>query len=139
MFEFWKFMVYQVTLRKLKNFLPFWSNCSNWLKLLLGQGGLRLEVPVTAFLAANILIFTAPLKALAETCEADYSFFNMPLLLFVALIGATVGGIFVIFGILYFWSIIQLWVLCKWHTNRNQQLTFYCSNHLWFAWRNCYT
>ncbi|XVF25249.1 hypothetical protein REPUB_Repub13aG0197000 [Reevesia pubescens] len=57
------------------------------------EGGLRLGVPVTAFLAANILIFTAPFKALAETCEADNSFFNMPLLLFVALIGATVGGL----------------------------------------------
>ncbi|XVF86936.1 hypothetical protein PTKIN_Ptkin18bG0080800 [Pterospermum kingtungense] len=57
------------------------------------EGGLRLEVPVTAFLAANILIFAAPFKALAETCEADNSFFNMPLLLFVALIGATVGGL----------------------------------------------
>ncbi|XP_022715313.1 protein FLUORESCENT IN BLUE LIGHT, chloroplastic isoform X2 [Durio zibethinus] len=57
------------------------------------EGGLRLRVPVTAFLATNILIFTAPFKALAETCEADNSFFNMPLLLFVALIGATVGGL----------------------------------------------
>ncbi|XVF27101.1 hypothetical protein REPUB_Repub14bG0077500 [Reevesia pubescens] len=57
------------------------------------RGGLRLGVPVTAFLATNILIFAAPFKALAETCEADNSFFNMPLLLFVALIGATVGGL----------------------------------------------
>ncbi|MBA0623135.1 hypothetical protein Godav_008618 [Gossypium davidsonii] len=60
------------------------------------EGGFWLRVPVTAFLAANILIFTAPMKALAETCEADNSFFNMPLLLFVALIGATVGGIFLL-------------------------------------------
>ncbi|XP_022721629.1 protein FLUORESCENT IN BLUE LIGHT, chloroplastic-like isoform X2 [Durio zibethinus] len=57
------------------------------------EGGLRLGVPVTAFLAANILMFSAPFKALAETCEADNSIFNMPLLLFVALIGATVGGL----------------------------------------------
>ncbi|KAK8645990.1 hypothetical protein V6N13_119793 [Hibiscus sabdariffa] len=57
------------------------------------MGGIWLRVPVTAFLAANILIFTAPFKALAETCEANYSFFNMPLLLFVSLIGATVGGL----------------------------------------------
>ncbi|GMJ14219.1 FLUORESCENT IN BLUE LIGHT [Hibiscus trionum] len=57
------------------------------------EGGLRLRVPATAFLAANALIFTAPFKALAETCEADNSFFNMPLLLLVALIGATVGGL----------------------------------------------
>ncbi|MBA0745458.1 hypothetical protein Gogos_008033, partial [Gossypium gossypioides] len=56
------------------------------------EGGFWLRVPVTAFLAANILIFTAPMKALAETCEADNSFFNMPLLLFVALIGATRKG-----------------------------------------------
>ncbi|XP_040949718.1 protein FLUORESCENT IN BLUE LIGHT, chloroplastic isoform X1 [Gossypium hirsutum] len=61
--------------------------------MMLGQGGFWLRVPMTAFLAANILIFTAPMKALAETCEADNSFFNMPLLLFVALIGATVGGL----------------------------------------------
>ncbi|KHG18203.1 fluorescent in blue light, chloroplastic -like protein [Gossypium arboreum] len=61
--------------------------------MMLGQGGFWLRVPVTAFLAANILIITAPMKALAETCEADNSFFNMPLLLFVALIGATVGGL----------------------------------------------
>lgn len=38
-------------------------------------------------------MLTTPFKALAETCEADNSFFNMPLLLFVALIGATVGGL----------------------------------------------
>ncbi|XWS16135.1 hypothetical protein CRYUN_Cryun34aG0059500 [Craigia yunnanensis] len=57
------------------------------------ERGLRLEVPMTAFLAANILIFIAPFKALAETCEADNSIYNMPLLLFVALIGATVGGL----------------------------------------------
>ena len=36
--------------------LECWSNCSKWLKLLLRQGGLCLGVPVTAFLAANILI-----------------------------------------------------------------------------------
>ena len=39
-------------------------------------------------------MLSTPLKALAETCEADNSVFNMnmPLLLAVALIGATVGG-----------------------------------------------
>ena len=43
---------------------------------------------------ANALLLTAPLEALAETCEAEQSMFNMnmPLLLLVALIGATVGG-----------------------------------------------
>ncbi|XP_076881821.1 protein FLUORESCENT IN BLUE LIGHT, chloroplastic-like [Bidens hawaiensis] len=44
---------------------------------------------------ANALLLTTPLEALAETCEADQSILNMnmPLLLLVALIGATVGGL----------------------------------------------
>nr|GMD22194.1 protein FLUORESCENT IN BLUE LIGHT, chloroplastic isoform X2 [Ipomoea batatas] len=42
---------------------------------------------------ANALLISTPLDAIAETCEADNSAFNMPLLLFVALIGATVGGL----------------------------------------------
>ncbi|KAK8350696.1 hypothetical protein V6Z12_A06G225600 [Gossypium hirsutum] len=57
------------------------------------MGGLQLRVPMTAFLATNIFIYTAPFKAVAEACEVDNSIFNMPLLLFVALIGATVGGL----------------------------------------------
>lgn len=42
----------------------------------------------------NAFLLATPLEALAETCEADQSIFNMnmPLLLLVALIGATVGG-----------------------------------------------
>jgi hypothetical protein len=46
------------------------------------------------FLVSNALMLTTPFKALAETCEANNSVFNMnmPLLLAVALIGATVGG-----------------------------------------------
>ncbi|XP_028752171.1 protein FLUORESCENT IN BLUE LIGHT, chloroplastic-like [Neltuma alba] len=44
-------------------------------------------------LTSGILMFSIPSQALAETCEADNSFFNMPLLLSVALIGATVGGL----------------------------------------------
>lgn len=44
------------------------------------------------FLASNFLMFSMPCKAMAETCEADNSMFNMPILLAVALIGATVGG-----------------------------------------------
>ncbi|XP_024970704.1 protein FLUORESCENT IN BLUE LIGHT, chloroplastic-like isoform X2 [Cynara cardunculus var. scolymus] len=46
-------------------------------------------------LVANALLLTAPLEALAETCEGQQSIFNMnmPLLLLVALIGATVGGL----------------------------------------------
>ena len=43
-------------------------------------------------LLTNGLMWTAPLQALAETCEAENSLLNMPLLLVVALIGATVGG-----------------------------------------------
>ncbi|KAJ1401091.1 Tetratricopeptide-like helical domain superfamily [Sesbania bispinosa] len=49
--------------------------------------------PSSIFLVSNILMFSMPCKALAETCEADNSFFNMPILLAVALIGATVGGL----------------------------------------------
>ncbi|KAI5663593.1 hypothetical protein M9H77_22916 [Catharanthus roseus] len=47
----------------------------------------------TVFVAANALMLATPLHALAETCEADKSVFNMPLLLFVSLVGATVGGL----------------------------------------------
>lgn len=45
-----------------------------------------------AFVATNALMLATPLNALAETCETDNSVFNMPLLLFVSLVGATVGG-----------------------------------------------
>lgn len=38
------------------------------------------------------MLFTAPFNALAETCETDNPLLNMPILLFVALVGATVGG-----------------------------------------------
>ncbi|XP_057514759.1 protein FLUORESCENT IN BLUE LIGHT, chloroplastic-like isoform X3 [Actinidia eriantha] len=49
--------------------------------------------PSVALIIANALMLITPFEALAETCEADQSVFNMPLLLFVALIGATVGGL----------------------------------------------
>ncbi|KAK9726870.1 hypothetical protein RND81_05G242600 [Saponaria officinalis] len=51
--------------------------------------------PALAFLLTNSLLMglAMPLEALAETCEADNSVFNMPLLLLVALVGATVGGL----------------------------------------------
>lgn len=62
------------------------------LKLLLWQENMQVNFPAMAFLVSNALMFTAPFKALAETCEADNSVFNMPILLSVALIGATVGG-----------------------------------------------
>ncbi|MED6176937.1 hypothetical protein PIB30_093066 [Stylosanthes scabra] len=44
-------------------------------------------------MATNVLMYSVPSKALAETCEPDNSIFNMPILLAVALIGATVGGL----------------------------------------------
>ncbi|KAI4325368.1 hypothetical protein MLD38_030773 [Melastoma candidum] len=56
-----------------------------------GQGSFKARG--AALFMANALLLTCPLEALAETCEADSSFFNMPVLLFVALIGATVGGL----------------------------------------------
>ena len=62
------------------------------LKLFLWQGDIKVNFPAVAFLVSNALMFTAPFKALAETCEADNSLFNMPVLLAVALVGATVGG-----------------------------------------------
>ncbi|KAK6911830.1 hypothetical protein RJ641_023923 [Dillenia turbinata] len=58
------------------------------------QGELLYKFPGLV-LVANALMFTTASKALAETCEANDSVFNMnmPLLLAVALIGATVGGL----------------------------------------------
>ncbi|KAL8256686.1 hypothetical protein R6Q59_028727 [Mikania micrantha] len=54
-------------------------------------------LPVGPPIFANALLLSTPSKALAlaETCEADQSILNMnmPLLLLVALIGATVGGL----------------------------------------------
>lgn len=57
------------------------------------QGDTELRFPAMEVLLGNALMLTTPLKALAETCEAENSFFNMPLLLAVALVGATVGGL----------------------------------------------
>ncbi|XP_073017496.1 protein FLUORESCENT IN BLUE LIGHT, chloroplastic-like isoform X1 [Primulina eburnea] len=56
---------------------------------------LRSRLPATALLVVNGLMFAKPFDAIAETCEAKDSVFsmNMPLLLFVALVGATVGGL----------------------------------------------
>ncbi|KAI3474721.1 hypothetical protein Pfo_029906 [Paulownia fortunei] len=52
-------------------------------------------LPARVIIVTNAIMFSKPLQALAETCQADNSVFNMnmPLLLFVALIGATVGGL----------------------------------------------
>ncbi|KAL6285352.1 hypothetical protein ACE6H2_009742 [Prunus campanulata] len=59
------------------------------------QGDIQLRFPAMELLVGNALILTTPLKALAETCEAENSVFNMnmPVLLFVALVGAAVGGL----------------------------------------------
>ena len=60
-----------------------------------------------AFVVSNALMLSTPFKALAETCEANNSVFNMnmPLLLSVALIGATVGGKVLIGFIVSFGSV----------------------------------
>ncbi|KAF7147671.1 hypothetical protein RHSIM_Rhsim03G0211800 [Rhododendron simsii] len=49
--------------------------------------------PAFALFVVNALMFGTPLEALAETFEADKSIFNMPLLLFAAFMGATVGDL----------------------------------------------
>ncbi|KAL2500556.1 Protein FLUORESCENT IN BLUE LIGHT [Forsythia ovata] len=49
--------------------------------------------PATELIMANALMFTTAPEALAETCVAENSVFNMPLFLFVSLVGATVGGL----------------------------------------------
>lgn len=57
----------------------------------------KIKVPrsLVKLVATNVLLLVAPLEAMAETCEPEQSLFsmNMPLLLVVALIGATVGGL----------------------------------------------
>lgn len=57
---------------------------------------LQFRNSAATIIVANALMMTSPLDALAETCEVDNSpfnmLFNMPILLLVALIGATVGG-----------------------------------------------
>ncbi|KAF7843625.1 protein FLUORESCENT IN BLUE LIGHT, chloroplastic [Senna tora] len=70
-------------LSEIQSLLPH-SNC---------QEDMHRRFPSLLFLASNVLMFSNPCKALAETCEADNSVFNMPLLLAVALVGATVGGL----------------------------------------------
>ncbi|XP_021865468.1 protein FLUORESCENT IN BLUE LIGHT, chloroplastic isoform X1 [Spinacia oleracea] len=51
------------------------------------------KFPGIAVLLTNAMFLAMPSEALAETSEAANSFFNMPVLLFVAIIGATVGGL----------------------------------------------
>lgn len=59
------------------------------------QERLHFKFPAAALLITNGLMLTAPFQALAGTCEAENSLLNMPLLLFVAIVGATVGGKFI--------------------------------------------
>ncbi|CAK9324771.1 unnamed protein product [Citrullus colocynthis] len=82
------------------NFVTFWGDSivrplgiENSLPVLKCQGNIEPRLPVMAFLLANAFTFSIPLKAMAETCEAESSAFNMPILLSVALVGATVGGL----------------------------------------------
>lgn len=61
--------------------------------LFVNQEAWIVRFPTVAVLLTNAMFLAMPSEALAETSEAVNSFFNMPLLLFVALIGATVGGL----------------------------------------------
>ncbi|CAI0473139.1 unnamed protein product, partial [Linum tenue] len=57
------------------------------------QGQMYLRSSAVALLT-NAFVMAAPSEALAQTCEADSnSFMTMPVLLFVAVVGATVGGL----------------------------------------------
>ncbi|XP_033142337.1 protein FLUORESCENT IN BLUE LIGHT, chloroplastic isoform X3 [Brassica rapa] len=63
-------------------------------KLSAFEGIGKLKLPVVAVLLTNSLLMGTPLEALAaEICEPESSIFNMPVLLLVALVGATVGGL----------------------------------------------
>ncbi|CAN1827473.1 Protein FLUORESCENT IN BLUE LIGHT, chloroplastic, partial [Linum perenne] len=58
------------------------------------QGKACLRSSAIALVTNAFMIAAEPSEALAQTCEASSSsFLNMPALLFVALIGATVGGL----------------------------------------------
>ena len=59
---------------------------------LVAQVMVPVRSPAVALIVTNALMLRMPFDALAETCEAT-SAFDMPLLLFVALVGATVGGL----------------------------------------------
>lgn len=80
---------YPVQSRKL--ILPIYTTIMQHLPA--HQERLHFKFPAAALLITNGLMLTAPFQALAETCEAENSLLNMPLLLFVALVGATVGGL----------------------------------------------
>lgn len=76
-------------LAELISWLPF---LVQFLLLYTWQEILLFKYPAAALIVTNALMMTTPLDALAQTCEPETSVFNMPLLLLVALIGATVGG-----------------------------------------------
>ncbi|XP_057549329.1 protein FLUORESCENT IN BLUE LIGHT, chloroplastic [Amaranthus tricolor] len=61
--------------------------------LLVNQEKCIVRFPAVAVLLTNAMFMAMPLEVLSETCEAEKPFFNMPLLLLVALVGATVGGL----------------------------------------------
>ncbi|XP_038709877.1 protein FLUORESCENT IN BLUE LIGHT, chloroplastic isoform X1 [Tripterygium wilfordii] len=68
--------------------------CGNFLKWLFpDEAKLLSRSKMMELLVINALTLATPFEALAETCEPENSVFNMPLLLFIALIGATVGGL----------------------------------------------
>ncbi|GAV61420.1 TPR_12 domain-containing protein [Cephalotus follicularis] len=64
-------------------------------RLLAHQGKEQFRSTAMAFLITNSLMMATPFEALADLCETDNSPFNMnmPVLLFVALVGAFVGGL----------------------------------------------
>ncbi|XP_020232177.1 uncharacterized protein LOC109812594 [Cajanus cajan] len=66
--------------------------------------------PSLIFVASNILMFSMPNTALAETCETDNSVFNMPVLLEVALIGAYFYANDSIFVVTYYKIFLLLFV-----------------------------
>ncbi|XP_020102503.1 protein FLUORESCENT IN BLUE LIGHT, chloroplastic-like isoform X2 [Ananas comosus] len=67
--------------------------CDILIKHLSDLQGIASSIFVQASIIASSFELILPSKALAETCEADNSFFNMPLLFAIAMIGATVGGL----------------------------------------------
>ncbi|KAL6503239.1 hypothetical protein OROHE_023868 [Orobanche hederae] len=85
------------------------TNIITYLRKHCGSGDFQQKIPTgsdiskermlsglpVAVIVANAIMFDKPLRVLAETYEVDNSVIdmNMPLLLFVALTGATVGGL----------------------------------------------
>ncbi|CAM8944233.1 unnamed protein product [Rhodiola kirilowii] len=63
------------------------------LKQTFHEGNSHYKLPPITLLFTNVLMLAKPLEAHAETCETTDPMFSMPILLAVALIGATVGGL----------------------------------------------